>query len=571
MEQSRLQALGKDSMNKRRISAQSIAQDIRAGLTDAELQEKYRVRHDALHYLMNRLVDAGVITDFELFGRKSLSESDLMRAFSPSDQAILKCPFCGNVIPEETVGCTTCQSLATEFEDTLVIEPVIESTEPTMARPDSTVGRQVEQTEEDLIDACREGRTELVRQLLSRDVDVNCSDDSGVTPLMGAAFEGRTEVAELLLRRQADVNVKDKSGQTALGHAAAKGHIQLMRILLEKGAHLPTVVMPLGASIAAETAADRGNHLDDPPSNGESPKAESQYVPADPLMVPPETSGPVEVLTDIADEIQNGEDSNRKALLKAASRGLVESVEGLLNRGLDVNSRSKYGNTALIRAAFKGHVDVARLLLERNADVNAQNSAGNTALTVAIEAGHAEIVELLLRNGANACAKTVDGSTALVVACLSENRGVVNLLINHGADVNQSNSDGDTPLMRACDRGHAPIVEDLIRAGADVNVANKHGNTGLMKAAFKGYEAVVKILLRAGAHVNVKNDYGNTALMKACHEGHVEVARLLLKAGAEVDAQDRDGRTAMIRAKKSGRQELVDLLVRYRLLTIDPL
>ena len=268
-------------MTKRNLSAQSIVQDIRAGLTDLQLEEKYRIKPDAMPFLMRRLVDAGLMTDLEMYERKSLSESDLMRAFKGIDEAILRCPVCGNQLPQENVACARCERLEQEFIETLII-----------------------------------------------DRDDNLS--------------------------------------------------QVMRTL---------------RAIAPEDSTVRRNnhHILAPKGKGFSP--EVQYAPADPLVAPPNVPATVDVVTNLPREVRAAEHSNKKALLKAASRGLLEAVKDLLNLGLDVNSRSKYGNTSLMRAAFKGHVDVTKLLLEREADVNAENSQGNTALIFAIGAGHAEIVD----------------------------------------------------------------------------------------------------------------------------------------------------------------------------------
>ena len=327
-------------MTKRNLSAQSIVQDIRSGLTDSQLEEKYRIKPDAVPFLMRRLVDAGLMTDLEMYERKSLSESDLMRAFKGIDEAILRCPVCGNRLPQENVACARCERLKQEFTETLII-----------------------------------------------DRDDELSQDT------------RTQRPSL------------PEDSTALRNNA--------HILAPKG----KVFSP-----------------------------EIQYAPADPLVVPTIAPAPVEVVTNIPREAGTEEYSNKKTLLKAASRGLLEVVKDLLNLGLDVNSRSKYGNTSLMRAAFKGHVDVIKLLLERKADVNAENSQGNTALIFAIGAGHAEIVELLLKYGANPSCRAVGGNTALMAACLIENTSIVGLLLSAGADVNESNNDGDTPLLRACDQ-----------------------------------------------------------------------------------------------------------------------
>jgi ankyrin repeat protein len=84
----------------------------------------------------------------------------------------------------------------------------------------------------------------------------------------------------------------------------------------------------------------------------------------------------------------------------ASSKGLVQIVEILLEKGADVNAKDQDGDTALIRASGEGHIDVVKLLLEQGADVNAKNNAGATALIWAFMQGHTEVAKLLKAHGA---------------------------------------------------------------------------------------------------------------------------------------------------------------------------
>src|SRR5208282_1821095 len=73
----------------------------------------------------------------------------------------------------------------------------------------------------------------------------------------------------------------------------------------------------------------------------------------------------------------SGEDG--AALIKAAETGDLQLVQGLLDKGADVNTRTAIGYTALIEAVQNGKRDVAELLVTRGADVNAIGKNGNTA------------------------------------------------------------------------------------------------------------------------------------------------------------------------------------------------
>ena len=96
-----------------------------------------------------------------------------------------------------------------------------------------------------------------------------------------------------------------------------------------------------------------------------------------------------------------------EALAAAARKGDAAAVTKLLDEGVDVNSKFRYGTTALSFAADHGHLEVVKVLVARGADVNVKDTFyGATPLTWATSPAltrkpeHAEIVGLLLKHGA---------------------------------------------------------------------------------------------------------------------------------------------------------------------------
>lgn len=196
-------------------------------------------------------------------------------------------------------------------------------------------------------------------------------------------------------------------------------------------------------------------------------------------------------LPDTNNVVPGGADLNL-----AAASGDVETIRGLLKRGIDVDARSILGETALMAAAECGHAALVTALLEAGADVEARSKAGTTALMHAALNDHAEIVTILLSQGA----KT------------------------------DTEEDRQTPLMFAASRGHIEIVELLLAAGADVDAKESHDMTALMFAAGEGFLDVARALLAAGADVKIKNTDGYTALTIAGLAGQTEMIRLLEQA-----------------------------------------
>ena len=83
--------------------------------------------------------------------------------------------------------------------------------------------------------AAREGRAEVLRELLALKVDIHgphvTSDASDA--LMRACRRGHEECAELLLRAGASVDTRDKQGRTPLMYAVQDNRVGMVKLLLE--------------------------------------------------------------------------------------------------------------------------------------------------------------------------------------------------------------------------------------------------------------------------------------------------------------------------------------------------
>jgi|GEM_PF-1673518 len=214
-------------------------------------------------------------------------------------------------------------------------------------------------------------------------------------------------------------------------------------------------------------------------------------------------------------------------LLEEARHGNNNIVEFLISQGIDVNYKSRQGQTALMFAVNWSQKNTVELLLAKGADVNAQNQRGKTALMYAAGGGYKDVVELLLAKGANA--KDIGGA-----------------------------------LMNAAGKGHIDVVELLIAKGADVNAKDQEGETALIFAASRGQKDVVELLIAKGADVNAKSEDGRTALMMAASGGYIDVVELLIAKGADVKAQDNSGQNAYARAKRYGRKDVEIFLLRVQ-------
>lgn len=74
--------------SKRKIKAKKIARDVGAGLGDHELMAKYHLTRHALEEVLKRLVDAGWISEMQLYERTTLTDSAITKAFMEARAAL---------------------------------------------------------------------------------------------------------------------------------------------------------------------------------------------------------------------------------------------------------------------------------------------------------------------------------------------------------------------------------------------------------------------------------------------------------------------------------------------------
>ncbi|XP_018590410.1 ankyrin repeat and SAM domain-containing protein 3 [Scleropages formosus] len=91
----------------------------------------------------------------------------------------------------------------------------------------------------DLHTACSIGQYDVVAECIRRrDVDLDCKNIGGWTPLMYAAYIGHDNIANLLLEAGVNVNATTPKGQTPLMLAASCGNESIAYFLLQQGAEM---------------------------------------------------------------------------------------------------------------------------------------------------------------------------------------------------------------------------------------------------------------------------------------------------------------------------------------------
>ena len=180
---------------------------------------------------------------------------------------------------------------------------------------------------------------------------------------------------------------------------------------------------------------------------------------------------------------------------EAMTRGDTPAVIALINRGMEVNTVDRQGNSLLIQSIRRDLPELFDYLMQRKARINLRNRNGETALSIA--------------------------------AYLGRDR-YVRRLVEAGAEVNFF---GWPPLVYAAYNGHAEIVAYILKQGAEVDAKTENGSTALFFASRLGHIETVEALLARRADPAIVNDNGETALDWALKGNNTHIAELLRTAG----------------------------------------
>ena len=145
-------------------------------------------------------------------------------------------------------------------------------------------------------------------------------------------------------------------------------------------------------------------------------------------------------------------------LLEAAQKGDAGAMRAVLAKGIDVNTKFRYGTTALLYAAQKGNPEVVKILLDHGADVNAKETlSGMTPVMFAAFKGKTTIVRMLLERG------VTEPDAAFLPAVYFGHIETVKVLLDSKTLKPETLSAG---LAAATQAGKKDVAELLTKAGA---------------------------------------------------------------------------------------------------------
>lgn len=176
-------------------------------------------------------------------------------------------------------------------------------------------------------------------------------------------------------------------------------------------------------------------------------------------------------------------DDNARALAIAASKGDVQKIQNLYEKGADVNYRGEGGITPLLWSLYANNKIGFEKLLQLGADPSVKTDKGSGAMDIMsyAEGNYTTLdyMQLSLEHGGNPDILFDNSTTLLTLACLRPKPDLMKMLVKAGADPNKKNGYSWTPIMLCAMESKYQYVLYLIEHGAiyDNSIKDSMGHT----------------------------------------------------------------------------------------------
>ena len=371
--------------------------------------------------------------------------------------------------------------------------------------------------------SAQNGHYDIVDLIIQVNADVDCEMVDGSTPMLLAAEGGHVNIIKFLLTNNADISHENYDGLQAIHLASRKGHLGVIELLHKNQTDINARCVDGSTPLMLAVLSDSLHCVKYLLLNGANP------------------------------EVARIEDKWR-AIHLAVLTGNNDILQTLVNRGVELNSKTSQSYTALYMALQAGHSKCMDTLLKAGASVNQQTNKGVTPLLEATNHGRTALVQMLVKYKADPSLADNNGLAPIHVTCRNKSVDsgdnncleVIDMLCDAGAKVNQTVINGQTACYIATQVGHDACLRRLIQRGANPTIPDQRDWQSLHVAVQSACLPVLDVLLESGkVDVNAQTYDGSTCLMMASERGDRPIVERLIHHQADIKLKDIQGRQAV--------------------------
>lgn len=266
--------------------------------------------------------------------------------------------------------------------------------------------------------------------------------------------------------------------------------------------------------------------------------------------------------------------------------------------GNSVDKTTHDGRLYIHWAASKGNVELVNYLIEKGAPINRTDDKGATPLAFAAGNGqqNTEIFDIFFKAGIDPKAKYKDGATLMHLAIPTDSDlKIANYLISKGLSLKDTDDLGRTAFDYAARLGNVELLKTLaskgVKATGNALIIASQGSRGfsntldtykylvetvkldpkskgengenvlhnLLKKADQ--EAIIDYFLSKNVDINAVDNKGNSAFMALSGTKNIALAEKLIGKVKDINAVNNKGESTLYAAIQYGSSEMVDYLI----------
>jgi len=277
----------------------------------------------------------------------------------------------------------------------------------------------------------------------------------------------------------------------------------------------------------------------------------------------------------------------------------IDIIKFLIDQpGNSVDKLTHDGRLYIHWAASKGNIELIKYLIEKGSDINRTDDKGATALVFAASNGqlNPEVYELFFNSGVKIDQKYANGANILLLAVANDtDLKLSEYLVSKGLKINSVDDFGRTAFDYAARNGNIELLNKISNKGVKAtsnallfaaqgsrfktndletfkylieklkikaNATDETGATALHYIVKKGKQQdIINYFLSKKVDVNVVDNNGDNIFMVASGAKDIETVKQLLPKLKNINSVNKNGESALFLAVQNGTPEIVEYLI----------